>query len=53
MDSGRTELFVGLAMGNEPGAMATTPTERPYVAPPPPRRPPGFVAALRASGAAR
>ena len=32
--------------------MATTPTERPPVAPPPPRRPPGFVTALRGSGAA-
>ena len=32
--------------------MATTPTERPHVAPPPPRRPPGFVTALRGSGAA-
>jgi MFS family permease len=52
MDSGRTESFVGLAMGNEPAAMATTPTERPPVAPPPPRRPPGFVTALRGSGAA-
>ena len=31
--------------------MATTPTERP-LAPPPPRRPPGFVTALRGSGAA-
>ena len=39
-------------MGNEPGAMATTPTERPLAPPPPPRRPPGFVTALRGSGAA-